>query len=107
MLDMNTLVLSGMRDASHEASQQWFPETANDLGHHALAMCGEVGEVANIVKKFQRGSISLENEHHRDVLASELADVFIYLLNCCAIAKVDLAAEYFKKQEYNEKRFTK
>jgi NTP pyrophosphatase (non-canonical NTP hydrolase) len=88
---------------SHQASKEWFPETAFDLGHHALALCGEVGEVANVVKKLQRGS--LEEGEARDLLKGELADVFIYLLNCCAIARIDLAEAYFEKQKFNGERF--
>lgn len=97
------MILAQMRDASHEASLRWFPDTAIDLGHHALALAGEVGEVANIVKKIQRGSLDISEG--RELLKGELADVFIYLLNCCAIAKIDLAEEYFKKQSFNERRF--
>jgi len=97
------VVLNQMRDESHQASKEWFPETADDLNHHALALCGEVGEVANIVKKAQRGSIELDEAHAH--LADELADVFIYLLNCCAITGLDLAEAYRQKQTFNEKRF--
>jgi NTP pyrophosphatase (non-canonical NTP hydrolase) len=96
-------IFRALAEESHEASKQWFPDTAEDLGHHALAMCGEVGEVANIVKKLQRGS--LERDEAEKLLQGELADVFIYLLNICAIAKIDLAAAYYVKQKINQERF--
>lgn len=92
-----------LQSDSHQASLRWFPETAVDLGHHALALCGEAGEVANVVKKLQRGS--LETSEGRDRLKGELADVLIYLLNCAAILQINLGQEYLKKQAFNEKRF--
>lgn len=100
---MSSMVLNGMRDASHEASKAWFPQTADSLDHHVLAMCGEAGEVANVVKKLQRGSF--DEATARELLKGELADVFIYLLNCAAILEIDLAEEYFKKQQFNLGRF--
>jgi len=92
-----------LQKESHYASLRWFPETASDLGHHSLALCGEVGEVANVVKKLQRGS--LEEDEARNLLKGELPDVLIYLLNCAAILKINLGQEYINKQKFNQKRF--
>lgn len=98
-----TSVFDLLQQASHEASMQWFPDTADDLLHHTLAMCGEVGEVANIVKKLHRGS--MEPSEAAPLLRGELADVFIYLLNCAAICKVNLGEAYLEKQKFNQERF--
>lgn len=95
--------LQALAEDSHAASQRWFPDTAEDLLHHTLAMCGEVGEVANIVKKLHRGS--MEPSEAAPLLWGELADVFIYLLNCAFIAKVNLGEAYVRKQQVNEERF--
>jgi NTP pyrophosphatase (non-canonical NTP hydrolase) len=97
------MLLAMLAKDSHTDSLRWFPDTAFDLGHHALALCGEVGEVANVVKKLQRGS--LEEGEARDLLKSELADVFIYLLNCTAILKINLGLAYIDKQRFNQERF--
>lgn len=41
------------------------------------AVCGELGEAANIIKKIERGDFTLEEG--RNDLANELADVVTYL----------------------------
>lgn len=99
------MVLNILARDSHLASHSWFPQTADDLRHHVLGLCGEVGELANIVKKIDRGSMTLESEHHRDSLEDEVADVFIYLLNVVAILKMNLGKRYLNKQAFNQERF--
>ncbi|MHA2265897.1 MAG: hypothetical protein ACXAEN_26185 [Candidatus Thorarchaeota archaeon] len=93
-----------------EDSERWFPGQVNeDLVHHTLSMCGEVGEVANLVKKLDRGSIVLDSDEARarfaQSMASELADVFTYMLNVAGLIGVDMALAYQDKREYNESRF--
>lgn len=90
---------------SHTASHKWFPSTADRLDHHALALCGEAGEVANIVKKIQRGSLDENDPEVRRMLEDEVADVFIYLLNVVAILKMNLGKRYVEKQAFNQERF--
>lgn len=84
-------------------SKRWFPDTSSDLGFHALAMVGEAGELANLVKKVLRGTISLEEA--RMELAEEAIDVFIYLSNIFALLGVDPDRVYAIKRAKNEKRF--
>lgn len=97
-------------------SQRWFPEvcpqptdssrqTVMHLTHHTLAMFGEVGEFANILKKMERGSIDFEDWEAQHDLAEELTDVFIYMLNIAGILNIDLLAEYNRKRALNEGRF--
>lgn len=90
-------------------SYRWFGDTefGTTLPHHALALCGEVGEVANIIKKVQRGSLSLNDAKVHAELAMELADVFTYLINIAAILKIDLLRAYEQKCVENERRFSK
>jgi NTP pyrophosphatase (non-canonical NTP hydrolase) len=86
-------------------SDQWFPETSTDLGHIALALGGEVGEVQNIVKKIERGTDTLENLRGR--LRDELADVFTYFLDVCFLVDADILYDYFTKHAFNDERFSK
>ncbi|MBU3742707.1 MAG: hypothetical protein FGM24_10545 [Candidatus Kapabacteria bacterium] len=51
----------------------------------ALELCGEAGELANLVKKRWKGS-----EISQDRVAEEAADVLIALMNFCNASKVDL-----------------
>ncbi len=64
-----------------------------------------MGEVQNIIKKIDRGTVKFEDvrEHLRD----ELADVFTYFLDICSLAGSDILYDYFTKQAYNNERFSK
>lgn len=86
-------------------SGKWFPGAGGSLAHHVLALCGEVGELANIVKKVERGSLTIDSEIVMLDIESELADVFTYLLNIAALRNIDLFKAYLKKRDYNVKRF--
>lgn len=88
----------------HYDSLSWFPAIARDLPHHALSLCGEVGEFANILKKVERGSLEF-NEETRMAMSSELADIFIYLCDCAAILNIDLEKAYQLKRKENIGRF--
>jgi NTP pyrophosphatase (non-canonical NTP hydrolase) len=50
-----------------------------------LALCGEAGELANLVKKSWRG-----DEVDREQLREEIADIRIYLEHLCRHLDVDL-----------------
>jgi NTP pyrophosphatase (non-canonical NTP hydrolase) len=59
-----------------------------------LELCGEAGELANLVKKQWKGaSVSSPD------IADEAADVFIALMNFCNAAGIDLAAAVEQKLE--------
>lgn len=90
---------------AHNDSKQWFPEHATDLRHHVLGLAGESGEVANLVKKLDRGDVDLDDI--RKELAKELVDVLIYTLNACAIIGVNPDKVWDIKRAENTKRFTK
>jgi NTP pyrophosphatase (non-canonical NTP hydrolase) len=94
------LVQSAQRD-----SDRWFPEAGRNIAHVALALGGEVGEVQNIVKKIDRGTVKLEDV--RAHLRDELADVFTYFLDLCSLVGSDILYDYFTKQTYNNERFSK
>lgn len=96
-------------------SVRWFPTVSKDeaadgnitreLVHHVLSLCGEAGELANKIKKLDRGTESLDDELFAFDVRDELTDTFIYLLNVAALLKMDLLKEYLRKRDFNEKRF--
>lgn len=88
-----------------EDSRAWFPEIAQDLPHHVLSLCGEAGELANIIKKVERGSLEFQNARVRYDIAMEVTDVYIYLLNIAGLLNIDLEESYNVKRAENLKRF--
>lgn len=88
-----------------EDSRRWFPGTANSIAFTVLALAGEVGEVANIVKKIERGSFDLRSAKVRYDLSMEVADVFTYLVLLSGQLGVDLVKLYNLKRIENEQRF--
>lgn len=101
--DQNLLV--SLRDQCVRDSNIWFPGQSQTLMHHTLALCGEVGELANIVKKLDRGSLSMSSELVLHDLESESADVLIYLLNVFGLLNIDPLRAYITKRTFNDKRF--
>lgn len=99
-------------------SAEWFPEAANAMAtdpthrvralvHHSLALAGEVGELANLVKKVDRGSTDITGIVFLNDAGEELVDVLIYVLNLAGILGVDLLQGYLKKRDKNVSRFAK
>lgn len=89
-------------------SERWFPRWHSpDLGMplgiaYALGLAGEVGEVANLVKKVARdGHAPVDGEG----LGAELADCLTYLLLLADEAGVDIVQEYAHKRKVNEARW--
>lgn len=91
-----------------EDSKRWFGDQGahRSVAHHALALAGEVGEFCNIVKKIDRGSLSLQDAKVRYDLSMELTDVFVYMLNLAGLLNIDLEKSYDIVRGQNEKRFT-
>ena len=88
--------------------ERWFPGKSQTLAFMALAMAGEVGEVANIVKKIERGSSSFHIV--RDELEEEIVDVLIYLCNLMSLPEfygTDWMKVWYEKRALNERRFGK
>jgi NTP pyrophosphatase (non-canonical NTP hydrolase) len=71
-------------------------------------LTGEIGEFANVVKKVVRDHKVFKDKPDKErmeKLKEELTDCFIYLMILSNILKMDLEREYFKKLEYNKKKF--
>lgn len=114
--------LEALMDEQAKLTEECFPQLAEDLRHMALGLAGEVGEVLNWVKKVDRGDFTLDSEQAydtakgygpdgpyyltvRDLIAEEVTDVLIYVLNMYKALGVlpDQALE--EKTEHNRKRF--
>jgi NTP pyrophosphatase (non-canonical NTP hydrolase) len=86
---------------------RWHPGFPNDedwsLADWCLAMVGEAGEAANVVKKIHRQKYGLRGrldppmEALGAALAEELADVYLYLDLLAAKAGIDLPAAIVAK----------
>ena len=82
------------------------PITRDDysqLIHIALGLSGEVGEIADLVKKFERGDFDFDELLAR--LRLEMADTLIYLFKLAYQAGIDLEQAFLDKVELNEARF--
>lgn len=88
----------------NDDSLRWFPNSHNVV-HHTLSLCGEAGELANLVKKIDRGSLDIRDANTRYRLMMETTDVFVYLLNIAFLLGLDLQKAYDHVRAENEKRF--
>jgi NTP pyrophosphatase (non-canonical NTP hydrolase) len=89
-----------------EDSARWFPgRTEHNLPFYVLALAGEVGELANVVKKIERGSLNPKDAAVKRMLDMEATDVLIYLLNIFAVLGVDPLKSYNNVRQLNEQRF--
>ena len=96
-------------DGQHHSTYDW-SATVNEsnveiLEHILLAVLGELGEAANVVKKVVRGDRSLEES--KTELTEEITDVFIYMLKLIYQLDIDIEDEYRKKMEFNTVKFEK
>lgn len=98
---MNDLL--GMVHQCRLDTRRWFPNQEEDLGFLGLALAGEVGELCNIIKKVERGTLTLEEA--RAEMGEEAVDVLIYLCNIFAALGVDPTKIYATKRRKNENRF--
>ena len=73
----------------------------------ALALVGEVGEVAELLQWTSDSTVSswLEEPDNRETLGLELADVFSYLLRLSDVCGIDLDAALIQKMTINEQRY--
>ena len=96
-------------DGNHNGNFKWNIKVTDSniemLEFLLVSLTGEVGEVANIVKKIVRGDFKLV-EKKQDI-QEELADVFIYLLKLSYQLEIDLEKAYMEKMKKNRERFLK
>jgi NTP pyrophosphatase (non-canonical NTP hydrolase) len=94
-------------DATHQINFPWSePVTEKNpelLSFLVLSLSGEVGELANNVKKVIRGDRSLSDA--KNEISEELTDVFIYILKLSYQLDIDLEQAYLQKLNINRQRF--
>lgn len=95
--------LADMQRACKEDSARWFPLLRDDTQHHVIGLCGETGEVANAVKKWQRGSMTRDELIKK--VGDEAADVLVYLCTLANTLDIDLEEEFNAKRRFNEGRY--
>jgi len=94
-------------DAQHAGRFQWASkvneENLDILQFLILALVGEVGEFANIVKKVVRGDNSFISS--KSDMEGEVTDIFIYLIKICNQMDIDIEKTYLNKLDQNKERF--
>jgi NTP pyrophosphatase (non-canonical NTP hydrolase) len=80
-------------------------ENIQALEHLVVCIAGEVGELANVVKKVRRGDSTLEES--RAAIVEETADIFIYTLKLANQLGFQLHDAFSEKMRRNESRFGK
>src|SRR4051794_24365306 len=89
------------------------PSLLRFLNRDVVGLAGEVGEFANLLKKINLvADIDEEGGMRARLLrlatrqfASELADVFVYVMRLSSALGIDLESEYKKKLRLNRRRF--
>ncbi|KAA6322411.1 hypothetical protein EZS27_028040 [termite gut metagenome] len=94
-------------DSQHKINFNWDEHITEDnllqLQFLMIALMGEVGEMANYIKKIVRGDMKYEQQKNH--ISEELVDIFIYVIKLTYQMDIDLESEYFKKLEFNKIRF--
>ncbi|MBD8529208.1 MULTISPECIES: MazG nucleotide pyrophosphohydrolase domain-containing protein [unclassified Massilia] len=87
-------------------------ERYSQITKDLVGILGEIGELANIVKKINI-KIERPESYDLDMLAAqkemreELADTFIYLIRLAAMLDADLELEVINKIKLNKRRYAK
>jgi len=85
-------------------------EFIDRLLYLVVALTGELGEFANIVKKISRDFNNLGEKpstEKLEKLKEEITDCFIYVIIIANLLDVNLEDEFLRKKDFNKKRFEK
>jgi Predicted pyrophosphatase len=96
--DANVARLPTFKNAKGETAHTKPDGSDWSLNDWCTAVTGELGELANLLKKVRRGDLSLEDA--RETIGKELADIQIYLDLLAKQCGVDLGAAVIDK--FNE-----
>ena len=61
-----------------------------DLKYFALGLCGEVGEVANEIKKLERDDNNVLTKGRKEKIITELGDSMWYIAGICNTLDVEI-----------------
>ncbi len=86
-----------------------FEDFLDRLEYIVVALAGEIGEFANLIKKMRREYLHMriERREYLESLKEELTDIFIYVLIASNLLDMDLEEWYRRKTEINKDRFKK
>ncbi len=114
---MELIDLQKKQEAFDEEYFKIFGKISNDtqelirkLEKLIVALTGEIGEFANMIKKISRDYENAREEPSKDRienLKEEITDCFIYILIIANILNINLEEEYMKKMNLNKQRFEK
>jgi NTP pyrophosphatase (non-canonical NTP hydrolase) len=94
-------------DKAHAGAVPFFepvtPENVQSLEHLLVCITGEVGELANVVKKVRRGDRTLDEA--RAAIIDESADILIYVVKLANQLGFRLEEAFEAKLEQNRERF--
>lgn len=101
------LTFNQVSDINRQRANRWHPGFPYDdtwsIADWCLAMVGEAGEAANVVKKMLRKTQGLQGKldpsisQLQQMLAEEIADIFLYLDLLAAKADIDLPKAIVEK----------
>ena len=100
-------IIEEQKEFSESHFGSWSPDgreqTIEKLKFGTIALTGEVGEFANVLKKVLREPNKFDEKLAH--MKEELADVFIYVMLLSVALKMDLESESRKKLEFNKEKF--
>lgn len=87
--------------------KRWFPNAfetpEQQILTNLMGIFGEAGEMADVYKKYLRGS--LDSDEATNLLIEESIDLMHYLFQFWYVNDVDFKREYLAKTQFNEERF--
>lgn len=88
-------------------SDRWFPKayasTHDAVINNVMGIAGEAGEVAEVYKKWHRGS--MDDKKAKEQFSEESVDLMHYLFQLFYILGTDIKQVYLDKTKFNEDRF--
>jgi NTP pyrophosphatase (non-canonical NTP hydrolase) len=99
-MDMNSRATQALAD-----SDIWFPNCRGDIAHHLISLAGEVGELCNVYKKWDRSDEVSIPDVTLMKMKDEIVDVLVYLYNLAGELNMDVEAQYDDKRLRNHYRF--
>jgi len=98
------------QEVEAQNDKNWEGWRQTSLSYFILALCGEVGELANAYKKFERFLLGWEGnklniQEFTEVAKSEIADIQIYLDLVAGKLGFNIEELVREKQKINQERF--